>query len=880
MQENMQLIILLVAITLLVMALAWLFVKNRKQGTLLENEQKLVALVAQDAPLEKKLNKACKLIEQQISHSVCTVMVRDFKENVLRIISTNSLPPSFSQQLKNLRIADGVGACGTAAATGEVVIVADMLADERFDNFLDIIQEHRLRACWSFPFWNADNDVVGTFALYFREKRTPSKRELRLIEQTRELVGLIHAQHIERNRREESEEHYRSLHAYNPEAVYTVDNEGLFLHMNDAGLRMLGLEEDDVVGQHYSGVVKEQDRERTDGYFYAALSGQAQRYEIQISNQAGDTIDLDITNMPIIVNGKITGVHGVATNITQRRRDQEQLQILQRSVEASVNGIVIADARQPGYPLVYINPAFERITGYSAKEMLGRNCKVLQGEGSDKRAIEQIRNGLRKERDVQTTIRNYRKDGTPFWNDLYIAPVRDQKGELTHYIGIQNDVTARKEQEEKVAWHATHDSLTSLPNRSLLEDRLKQGFLFSRRYKKTLAVMFIDLDGFKPVNDSMGHSVGDALLRAVAERLQNTIRDGDTLARFGGDEFVIVLPNAGSEEDINEIAERFLFAIAEPYRVAEKELTLTASIGISLGDEDMEDPRVLIQQADMAMYKAKRRGNNNFEWYTLDINEKVERHVLMRHEIQEALKHEQFSLVYQPIFDGNNNISGSEALIRWHHPSQGLVSPVEFITLAEHTGQIIPIGRWVTEQVCRDMPKLQELGVPSVSVNLSPLQLSRSRFANDIEAILVAYNVSPSQIVLEITENVLVSELTNASNMLHDLHQIGFKIAIDDFGTGYSSLRYLQELPIDILKIDRSFVNDLGEGKKYEGITRAMLAIADELQLAVVAEGVETENQLNFLREHHCKYFQGFLLAKPMPLKDLESFLHNMQVNA
>ncbi|RUO22239.1 bifunctional diguanylate cyclase/phosphodiesterase [Aliidiomarina iranensis] len=872
MQEKVQLSILLSAVIGLVVATAWLFVRNRKQNMLLENEQALLALVAQDASLVKKLNTVCKLIEQQIASSLCTVMIRDFKANVLRVVENEKLPISIIEPLRELNIRDGVGACGTAAATGESVIVADMMVDARFTDFIEVIEKHNLRACWSFPFFNIDQEVVGTFALYFDKRKNPSNRDLRLIEQTRDLVGLIYAQHLEKNRRMESEEHYRSLHTYNPETVFTLDENGKFLQMNEAGLRLLGLSETAIIGQHYSKVVRAQDLERTHEHFVAALNGEAQRYEIQIFNQAGETLDVDITNMPIVVSGKITGIHGIATNITQRLRDQGQLQILQRSVEASVNGIVIADGRKPGYPLVYVNPAFQKITGYTASEILGKTCKVLQGEGSDKRALEQIRNGLKKERDVQTTIRNYRKDGTAFWNDLYLAPVRDQKGELTHYIGIQNDVTARKEQEEQVAWHATHDPLTRLPNRSLLEDRLEQAFRFSRRYQRNLAVMFIDLDGFKPVNDSMGHSVGDALLCAVAERIQNTIRDGDTLARFGGDEFVVVLPNAGTESDINEIAERFLFEIAEPYKVGNKELTLTASIGLALSDEDLDDPRLLIQRADMAMYKAKRRGNNNFEWFTQDINDKVERHVLMRHEIQEALKCKQFSLVYQPIFDQNQKICSVEALIRWNHPVQGVISPYEFITLAEHTGQIIPMGRWVIEQVCQDMLQLQAMDIPTVSVNLSPLQLSRNRFADDIKGLLAEYQIEARQIVLEVTENVLVSDLTNASSILNELHKQGFRIAIDDFGTGYSSLRYLQELPIDILKIDRSFVCDVGEGKKYEGITRAMLAVAQELQLQVVAEGVETEEQLTFLKTQDCEFYQGYLLALPMAIDDLARF--------
>ncbi|RUO35173.1 putative bifunctional diguanylate cyclase/phosphodiesterase [Aliidiomarina sanyensis] len=556
--------------------------------------------------------------------------------------------------------------------------------------------------------------------------------------------------------------------------------------------------------------------------------------------------------------------------ILTREREQTELSTLKRGVEASVNGVVIADAKRPGWPLVYVNPAFEKMTGYAKDEMLGRNCSMLQGADTDPRAIEQIRNRLIKQKDVQTTLKNYRKDGTLFWNDLYIAPVRDSAGELTHFVGIQNDVTERKQQEDELAWHATHDVLTRLPNRMLLEDRLAQAWRSAQRHNESLAVMFLDLDGFKPINDSLGHDVGDSLLQQVAVRLVRLIRDGDTLARFGGDEFVVVLASPVNEADANRIAERLLVAVSEPFTVGERRLTLTASIGLSLSQPDTENPSVLIQQADMAMYKAKRRGNNNYEWFSDAINEKLEHHVMMRHELHTAVTNDEFFLEYQPIYRTNGQVVGAEVLIRWRHPTRGIIPPGEFITLAETTGQIIAVGRWVLEQVCRDIPRLKALGMERVGLNLSPIQLNRQGFFEELLEMTRQYKVLPECIVIELTENVLVSELSNAVQTLEELHDAGFKIALDDFGTGYSSLRYLQTLPIDIIKIDRTFVHASGPSHPYEPIARAMLALAHELGVDAVGEGVETQEHLTFLREHRCGFAQGFYLCRPKLLSVLE----------
>jgi len=742
------------AIVVTIFVLARKFLRLRR---LHQAELALLRLMIRGAPFSDKLAAICVLIEAQIDNAYASIMIVNPQTATLSCVTSPSLPADFAQQLDGLPIAEGVGACGTAAARNEPVIVEDMLTHEHFLTVQDMVRKYQLRACWSHPFASQQGDVAGTFAVYFRQPRLPTRHELSLIQQARDWVALVLQQQHEQERREASE---------------------------------------------------------------------------------------------------------------------AQMLILQRGIEASANGIVIADARQPGNPLVYINPAFAQITGWSQEEMLGQSCRVLQGEGTDPRAIEQIRSRLRRFKEVQTVIRNYKKDGTPFWNDLYIAPVKDAQGVVTHFIGVQNDISDRKKQEERIAWHANHDSLTELPNRALLADRLDQALRFVRRYHLQLTVMFIDLDGFKPINDTLGHAVGDKVLKVVAQRLSQSLRDGDTLARFGGDEFVIVLPNAGNVEEVNSIAERLLVNLSEPYEIDDKALTLTASIGIAQGNEEIQDPNILVQQADMAMYKAKRRGHHNFEWFSHDINSKVERHVVVRHEIQEALANDEFRLVYQPIFNAQQQIASVEALLRWQHPVQGEISPAEFIPIAEHTGQIIPLGRWVIEQVCRDIGRFRQLGIEKVSVNLSPIQLSRSRFVEDLEQILEHYHVSPAQLMLEITENVLVNELTHAPELLQTLHDKGFTIALDDFGSGYSSLRYLHELPIDVVKIDRVFTGHIGGQQGKDSIVRAMLAIAAELELQVIAEGIETAEQLEFLRDKQCNGFQGFYLARPVAI---EQFIHLLE---
>ncbi|UDM05993.1 EAL domain-containing protein [Halomonas sp. NyZ770] len=437
----------------------------------------------------------------------------------------------------------------------------------------------------------------------------------------------------------------------------------------------------------------------------------------------------------------------------------------------------------------------------------------------------------------------------------------------------------RHNHQQTLLFHATHDALTGLGNRALFEDRLRHDVALAQRHQQQLAVLFIDLDDFKPINDTLGHAVGDKVLIHVAKRLEAMIRPSDTLCRLGGDEFVLLLPDLVNARDAEEVAERLLVELAKPYRIERHELYLSASIGVALSDETLEQPAALLQQADMAMYKAKQQGRNTQQTFTHDINHKLTQRVTLRNELQEAMAQEQFELHYQPLLTRDGKVHGFEALVRWNHPVKGAISPGLFIPIAEETGQIIGLSAWVMERAARDFCLLRPLldGQPRVAINLSPLQFHRPSFLNTLRQTLTETGLPPGALELELTEGILMNDTEAAIETLNALRELGVSIAIDDFGTGFSSLSYLRHLPIDKIKIDRSFIMNIDHHRKDAAVVQGIIALAHHLDLTVVAEGIETDAQQQQLLLLGCDVLQGYLLARPMPFDTLKSWLAERQ---
>lgn len=556
--------------------------------------------------------------------------------------------------------------------------------------------------------------------------------------------------------------------------------------------------------------------------------------------------------------------------------DSRWLKLFIRAVESSPNGIMMTDAVSPQHPIVYINPAFERITGYPAIEAVGRSAHFLLGEKLDQPALRAIRQALRSRRSGQAVVQCFHKSGSAFWNRLSVEPVPGEDGVVSHYISILEDVSEQMSTEYQLAHLATHDALTGLVNRTLLVDRLAQAITHSAHDGHITAVLLINLDRFKQVNNSLGHSLGDTLLRAVATRLEASVHEGNTVARLGGDEFVVVLTELVRNEGATLVAGELLTALGRPFEIDGHELFVTPSIGISFYPQDGDDAVSLLRLADLAMYQVKASGRNGFSCYAQHMNQRAQEMAGLESDLRRALDNGELRLYYQPKADlYSGQICGAEALIRWLHPVKGLILPGQFIPLAEESGIILSIGEWVLREACRQMKEWQCEGLPAltVAVNLSALQCQQENIVEIVAQALKDADLDPGWLQLELTESMVMQNLEAAASLLHRFKALGVSLAMDDFGTGYSSLGYLRQFPFDCLKIDRSFVQNITTEPDDALIAVAVIAMAHSLRLYVVAEGVETESQMRYLRKQNCDQLQGYYFSRPLPADDFRAFV-------
>ncbi|MBY0411817.1 MAG: EAL domain-containing protein [Burkholderiaceae bacterium] len=551
-----------------------------------------------------------------------------------------------------------------------------------------------------------------------------------------------------------------------------------------------------------------------------------------------------------------------------REAATEALRLTQAAVNSSSDGIVLCNAQAEGALLVYVNPAFERMTGYTSAEVLGKNCRFLQDGDTDQAGLDEIRAALCEHRVGEATLRNVRRDGSIFWNHLRVAPVHNAAGAVTHYVGVQTDVTERMGYEQDLAHRAHFDALTSLPNRHLLEDRLDQAIAQALRTQLQVGVAFLDLDNFKTFNDSIGHAAGDHVLCSVAERLVACLRPSDTVARLGGDEFVMVMGALTDACELENAMARIQLALAEPIVLGGKDYFAAASIGLAMYPRDGATVSELIQRADFAMYKAKEDGRGVVRAYEPSLDVRGGDRLELERALRQALTHRQFALHYQPKCDATTgDLCGLEALVRWNHPERGMVPPLQFISLAEQTGVIVQLGEWVLEEACRQNRRWQEQGVCNVpvAVNVSGIQFRQGNLLNTITSVLARTGLPPASLHIEITESVMMNDPEGFIRTLNALRALGVGVALDDFGTGYSSLSYLKRFPIDYVKIDRTFVRDITTDPMDAGICSAIISMAHNLGMKVIAEGVESSAQAQFLQERGCDQLQGYLIGRPQP---------------
>jgi diguanylate cyclase (GGDEF)-like protein/PAS domain S-box-containing protein len=529
-----------------------------------------------------------------------------------------------------------------------------------------------------------------------------------------------------------------------------------------------------------------------------------------------------------------------------------------------------------GFDFVSVNPAFSRMTGYGEVEVIGNNASLLDSAQHTSSYYTEIRDTLQHQGRWSGEMWQLRKDGEEFLCAYECSTVLDASGQHALYVLVLNDITEQKRAEQELRYLANFDPLTNLPNRTLLAERLSRAIVRARRQGDRIAVLFLDLDRFKDINDSLGHAAGDRILRAAARRLQETVGPRQTVARLGGDEFTVVLEGLSTAAEADDEARDIIAAFEQPLLLDDsQEIAITPSIGIAIYPDNAQVPTELLKQADTAMYQAKAAGRRTYSRYTEAMDVSARQRATVSGALRKVLDRGELRLVFQPrLHIATSRIVGVEALLRWHGP-EGDIPPAQFIPLAEESGTILEIGEWVLREACLKVAKWQRLGLPglNVSVNVSALQLLRGDFPGVVGRVLGETGLPPGSLELELTESVVMSNAPQSADKLRALRDLGVSLAIDDFGTGYSSLAYLRRLPFTTLKIDKEFVDDLTQGSEDAAITTTVLAMARSLGLNVVAEGVETEAQLEFLREHRCDEIQGFWLAPPLEAAECPAFI-------
>jgi diguanylate cyclase (GGDEF)-like protein/PAS domain S-box-containing protein len=801
-------------------------------------------------------------------------------ETWVRLVASTGLS---EERLREARVSvdvslpEGQGMIGTAYRTRRPAVCSDYATDPRMLPWRKGAAAMGVAATAAIPLLKQDT-VIGVLAFYSSEVNAFDDEIVKLLERMAENVSFAlenFERKQERHRAEqalrESEARFKSLTELSSDWYWEQDGQFRFTRFDgryverarDAFAHLMGRTPWECGIENEIGSDLEQS--------HRALLEQCKAfYDVGVYCLLPDgrRISMSVSGAPIFdATGTFQGYRGTGRDITARVHAEAEMRKLSSAIQQTADCVMITD--RDGV-IEYVNAAFEQTTGFASDEVLRRKPNLVKSGMHDAGFYEELWRTVLAGDTFSGVFINRKKSGELYSEEKTISPLRDEHGRITHFISTGKDITERMQAQERLQHIAHHDALTGLPNRVLLLDRLDQALARAHWQQRVVGVLFLDLDRFKNVNDTLGHDVGDALLKAMAARLQSCVRERDSVARLGGDEFAVLLEDVAHAEDISGIAGKILGAFALPFTIHSNELFITASIGISMYPADGTSSATLLKNADAAMYRAKDLGKNNYQFYSADMSTAAFERLTLETSLRRALERSEFVLHYQPQVDlASGQLIGVEALLRWQHPDFGLLAPTQFISIAEETGAIVPIGEWVARSAILQVMRWRKAGFPElrVTVNVSSRQFNEPSFLETIKYLLEETGFPPAALELEITESVIMKNAEVTIERLHALHAMGVRFAIDDFGTGYSSLSYLRRFAIHTLKIDKSFVRDIVDGGDDVEIVKTIIVMARGLRLSVIAEGVETREQLLFLKSHGCHGAQGYLLSRPLPVE-------------
>lgn len=677
---------------------------------------------------------------------------------------------------------------------------------------------------------------------------------------------------------EEARDRYIDLYEFAPVGYLTLTSTGIIAEINFTGATLLGVERTKLINRRFANYIADEDK---NGWYRHFLQSKQhvdkQNIELTLLRADGSRFFACLDCLAIAENNALPLLRITLTDITERKLAEQQLSIAAIVFE-SQQGIIVTDAQ---HLILAVNRTFTEITGYTADEVIGKNPHLLQSGLHDANFYAAMWKSIHETGVWKGEIWNRRKNGEIYPEYANITAVENSEGIITHYVATFSDVTLSKLATDEIEHLAFHDSLTGLPNRRLLLDRLDQALASSTHSGKSGALLFIDLDNFKALNDTLGHDMGDLLLQQVAQRLAVCIREDDTIARLSGDEFIVMLENLNEHDfeaaaQTEMVGEKILATLNQPYQLVNYYYHNTPSIGATLFKNHVRNIEELLKQADIAMYQAKAAGRNTLRFFDPQMQANINARIALEADLHVALAEHQFALYYQVQTTHDNHVIGAEVLIRWQHPLRGLVLPEDFIPLTEETGLILPIGQWILETACAQLkrwesnPHTQHL---QLAVNVSAKQFQQADFVQKITHILHKNAIKPDRLKLELTESLVVDDIHDTIHKMNALRKIGLRFSMDDFGTGYSSLAYLTQLPLDQLKIDQSFIRNIGIKHADSVIVQTIIGMAHNLGVDVIAEGVETEAQRAFLEQHGCLSCQGYLFSNPLPIEEFELLL-------